>query len=294
MAAMQNSKKFFQIPGLGLNSSLVSRIKHTITWLFYTGVISFAISLLIYAVERDVNPALDTIKEIVWWWVLALNGIVYIEGNYPITMEGKILMVFIVISNLFLLAVVISEVAELIRLTYERKERGIIRIKYKKHVVIYGYSSLTAGVIKLLRSHFGKRLKIVLISNDSEFNPFPNEVDFIYANPIDRSTFVEANAEESIASIILANDRFSDPDAYSLVIATGVEMYNSKAVTIVELMDDEYKELYKEGKIEAFIKRKELLLDLLQKSHDSKLVRIIEKETNLHSELDNDEEVDLI
>ena len=73
------------------------------------------------------------------------------------------------------------------------------------------------------------------------------------------------------------------------MIATGVEKYNSKAVTIVELMDDEYKALYKEGKIEAFIKRKELLQDLLVSSNDSKLVRIIEKETNLESQKSNEE-----
>ena len=58
-------------------------------------------------------------------------------------------------------------------------------------------------------------------------------------------------------------------------------------------MDESYKELYKEGKIEAFINRKELLRDLLQKSQDSKLVRIIEKETGLQSDL-NDEKVELI
>jgi voltage-gated potassium channel Kch len=160
----------------------------------------------------------------------------------------------------------------------------MIRINYQNHIIIFGYSSLTAGVIKLLRGYFGDDFKIVLISNDIKHNPFPEEVDFIYANPIDRDTFVEANARQAIASIILANDRFLDPDAYSLVIATGVEMYNSRSVTIVELMDDEYKNLYKQGNIEAFIKRKELLKDMLQNGRDSKLIRIIQKETPLEQD----------
>jgi len=290
---MINKKRHTSFVGIRINRELTSRFKHTFLWIFYTCTVSFTFSFLIFLAERDVNQELDSFKEMLWWWVLALNGVNYIEGNYPITVEGKIFMIFVFFTSLFLLALVISEVAELIRLTYERKERGIIRIGYKKHIVIYGYSSLTAGVIKLLRSHFGPSLKIVLISNDTDFNPFPGEVDFIYANPIDRDTFIESNAEEAIASIILANDRFAQPDAYSLVIATGVEMYNSKSVTIVELMDESYKELYKEGKIEAFINRKELLRDLLQKSQDSKLVRIIEKETGLQSDL-NDEKVELI
>lgn len=275
-----------------LNKQISSRINHTFVWLSFTILISLSASFLIFLFEKNVNTAFASIGDTVWWWIVTITGLGY-GDIYPTTPEGKALASFVIVTGLVLLAIVISEVAELIRLSYDRKEKGMIRIRYRNHVVIYGYTSLTAGVVKLLRSHFGKNLKIVLISNDIDFNPFPKEVDFIYANPIDRDTFFEANAEESIASIILSNDRFTDPDAYSLVIATGVEKFNPNAVTIVELMDDAYKSLYKEGKIEAFIRRKDLLQDLLTNVKDSKLVRIIEKETTLESEI-NDEKVELV
>ena len=280
------------IKKIAFNKQITSRIKHASLWTFATIAISLSVTLFLFEFEKDVNPGFQTAWDAVWWWVVTITGLGYGDLT-PVTPEGKILATMVIFTGLILFAIVISEVAELIKLTYDRKEKGIIRIGYKGHVVVYGYTSLTAGVVKLLRGHFGKGLKIVLISNDIDFNPFPKIVDFIYANPIDRETFVEANAEEAVASIILANDRFTDPDAYSLVIATGVEKYNSRAVTIVELMDDEYKSLYKEGKIEAFIKRRDLLQDLLANSTDSKLVRIIEKETNLESKEDG-EVVDLV
>ncbi|MBN1331392.1 ion transporter [Candidatus Dojkabacteria bacterium] len=265
---------------VSFNRQITDRIKHSFAWISITVVISLSITFIVFAVERDVNIQFDSFGEMFWWWIVTISGLGY-GDVYPVTVEGKILGALVIASGLVLLAIVISEVADLIRITYDRREKGIIRIGYSNHVVIYGYTSLTAGVVKLLREHFGKHLKIVLISNDTDFNPFPKEVDFIYANPIDKETFVEANASEALASIILANDRFTDPDAYSLVIATGVERHNANAVTIVEVMDDSYKALYKEGKIEAFIKRKELLQDLLSHSKDSKFVRIIEKETPL-------------
>ncbi len=281
------------LKSFNFNREIRLRLKHTFVWIVFTIVISLSASFLIYFLERGVNPKLDTIEEILWWWVVTITGLG--GDRHPITVEGQIIGTIVIFTGLVLLAIVISEIATLLRLTYERKEKGIIRITYSGHIVIYGYTSLTAGVIKLLKNHFGKDLPIVLISNDIDFNPFPDEVDFIYANPIDRDTFVEANATDALASIILANDRFSDPDAYSLVIATGVERFNRKSVTIVELMDDDYKKLYKEGNIEAFIKRKDLLKDLLTKSADSKFIRIIEKETSLQSNYNRDrEEVDLL
>ncbi len=282
------------LKSFNFNKEIRIRLKHTIIWIFATLFISLSASFLIYFIERSVNSKLDTIGEILWWWIVTITGLGY-GDRYPITTDGKMIGAFVIFTGLVLLAIVVSEVAELLRITYERKEKGIIRITYSDHIVIYGYTSLTAGVIKLLKNHFGKDLKIVLISNDIDFNPFPSEVDFIYANPIDRDTFVEANASTALASIILANDRFSDPDAYSLVIATGVERFNPRSVTIVELMDQSYKDLYKEGNIEAFINRKELLKDLLAKSQNSKLVRIIEKETDLSGANSQDtEEIDLV
>lgn len=275
-----------------LNKEISSRIKHMFTWLFLTCFVSLSASFAVFALEREVNTDFDSVGDILWWWIITISGIG--GDRNPITNEGKLVAGFVIVSGLVLLAILISQVASLITLTYERKDKGIIRIGYSNHIVIYGYTSLTAGVVKLLRSHFGSHLKIVLISNDIDFNPFPKEVDFIYANPINKDTFVEANAGQAMASIILANDRFSDPDAYSLVIATGVESYNARAVTIVEVMDDDYKNLYKEGKIEAFLYRKELLKDLLDKNDDSKLLRIIEKETQLTRDGNSQEHVGLI
>lgn len=284
MPKKNKKKNFFDI---SLNKEISSRLKHTFVWVTVTSLFSLAASFAVYYFERTNNPNLETVPKVIWWWIVTVTGI---GGATPLTREGKVLATLVIVSSIVFFAIAISEVADLIRLTYERKERGIIRINYQNHIIIFGYSSLTAGVIKLLRWHFGEELKIVLISNDTRHNPFPREVDFIYANPIDKDTFLEANVRQSIASIILANDRFSDPDAYSLVIATGVEMFNPKSVTIAEIMDDEYKDLYKQGNIEAFIKRKELLKDMLERDRDSKLIRIIEKETHLEDEIGENKE----
>jgi len=276
-----------------MNKEFKTRLQTTIKWTFFTLALSFILSIATAYFEKDVNPGLKTWGNVVWWWIVTISGIGY-GDIYPITFLGKLFGSLVMFLSIFLLAIAVSEVTALIKLATDRKDKGIIRINYKGHIVIYGYTSLSAGVIKLLHHHFGQDLKIVLVSNDITKNPFPGQVDFIYANPITKSTFIEANTKEAIAAIILANDRFNDPDAYSLVIATGLEKDNSKLVTLVELIDSEMRSLFKQSKIDAFIDRKELLKDLLEQNKNPKLIRIINKETDLDEKIEKDTKIDLV
>lgn len=276
-----------------MNEEFRSRLKNAFVWTMATVIVSFLFTLMMIYFEWGENPGFKTWNDIVWWWIVTISGLGY-GDVLPITAWGRVFGGVVIATSLVLFAIVVSEIAAIIKLFYEHKEMGIIRVNYSGHVVIYGYTSLSAGVIKLLRRHFGKDLKIVLISNDIDRNPFPDQVDFIYANPITRSTFREANTKDAAAAIILANDRFNNPDAYSLVIASGIERDNARVTTLVELVSDDMKDLFKEGNIDAFIDRKVLLRDLLENNDDPKLIRIINKQTNLDDKVEEDESVELI
>ena len=276
-----------------MNAIFRSRLRNAIIWTTATLGVSFILSLIASIFEVGHSTNIQDLNDVIWWWLSSVTGANFIF-IVPVTIGGKIFTSLVGLSDLFLLAIVISEVTALIKLLYVHKERGIIRIKSTGHVVIYGYTSLTAGVVKLLRRHFGTKLKIVLVSNEIIKNPFPSQVDFIFANPITRATFKEANIKYATAAIILANDRFTDPDAYSLVIASGIEKDNSRVVTLIEIMDPEMKGLFKESNIDAFIDRRELLKDLLERNEKPKLIRIINKQTDLDDRIEEDEKVDLI
>lgn len=276
-----------------LNHELQNTIKRSVLWTMTTGGFSLGLAFIMAYFEKPVNQGFQNAESVLWWWVNTISGVGSVDAS-PQTTAGRLFASGVIASGLFLLGIVVSEVTHLIRLTYEHRIRGIIRVRYSNHVVIYGYTSLTAGVIKLLRRHFGTDLKIVLISNEIEANPFPDQVDFIFANPITKGTFIEANTRHASAAIILANDRFQDPDAYSLVIASGIENDNSNVVTLVELMNPEMKSLFKKTNIDAFIDRKELLQDLLEKKESPKLVRIINKQTILNDNELVEEPLDLV
>lgn len=264
---------------LNVNSRIWARIKNSLIW--GTGMlsISFGASLLLRTLEtRAGNPSFTTLSDIALWWAQTITGLG--APRDLITEEAKLIAIFIVFSGFILLGLFISDFSEIIRMFYARREEGNIRISYKNHVLIFGYTAATAGVINLLKENFGSGIKIVLVSNEIEKNPFPGQVDFMHDNPIDTATFIDANAAGAAAAIILANDRFRDPDGYSLVIASRVEKLNSNVITVVELAGAENKELFKKAKVEALISKQELLADLIGGNSDSKLMRVLAKESD--------------
>lgn len=267
----------------GLSEKIFERIKISFTWTGILLITSFSASLVILELERVVHGSrITNLTELYWWW---LNTVAGTGSSYgPITPEGRAIATFVIVISYILLGVVISEVSAIIRMIYTRKEEGNIKINYQNHIVIFGYTSLTAGVIKLLKNTFGNNLKIVLVSNDVDFNPFPGLADFINDNPINRNTLLDANVSNALAAIILANDRFRDPDTYSLAIASGIEAENTSVVTISEVIKEESRELFKLTHVDGFLDRRELLKDLLENNPQPKLVRIIAKETKLDNQ----------
>lgn len=249
-------------------------------WFTFLVSISFGFSYYVYILEKDQpGSQLNDLGDLYWWWVETITGIG--SGIDPVTQEARVVGTMVVFAGFVMLGLFISEVSEIIRMIYARREEGNIKVAYSNHIVIFGYTSLTAGVIKLLRSHFGHQVRILLISNDIEKNPFPGQAEFLHDNPIDITTLQAANISGAIAAIVLANDRFGDPDTYSLVIASGIEKQNSKVVSIVEIIDQENRSWFKKVNIDAFVTRKEILNDLLDRVPRPKLMRIIAKESNL-------------
>lgn len=264
----------------GINTKIFERIKTSLFWGLVMLFLSVGASLLLLQIEQNAaGSQIRNIAELYWWWLMTITGIG--AGYDPITPEGRLVATFIVAIAYVLLGLVIAELSIIVRMIYTRKEEGNIQVRYKNHIVIFGYTSLTAGVIRVLRNSFGNKIKIVLISNDTEFNPFPQLVDFISDNPINHQTLIDANVQNAMAAIILANDRFRDPDTYSLAIASSIEAENNKVLTIAETVNADNKVLFKMAKIDAFMDRKDLLKDLLENNPHPKLVRVISKETEL-------------
>ncbi len=278
---------------LGINQKIWQRVRNTLFWGAILLATSFSASLVMYEIERAAgNVDLDSLFDTYWWWVNTVTGLG--ATAEPLTIQGKAIATFIIFTGFVLLGLLISDLSAIFKMVYSRNEKGNIQIGFRKHIVIFGYTSLTAGIIKLLRKHFGTNVRIVLISNEIDSNPFPGQVSFIHDNPISRETFLNANIAKAAAAIILANDRFRDPDTYSLAIATGIERQNSEVVSIVEIVDPKSRDLFKLTSIDAFIDRRETLIDLLENNPNPKLKRIILKQSSLEEKLNSTAKTDLI
>jgi voltage-gated potassium channel len=282
-----------QMNVLNFNKKILDTIRNTIFWMMVLLVVSFGASLIMYQFEIEAgSEAFQSLEDLSWWWLQTVTGI----GStvYLYTTEGRLMAAIVIFTGLVLLGLLISEISAIIRMIYARKDEGNIKVRDRGHIVIFGYTSLTAGVVKLIRRHFGDQIKIVLISNDVKTNPFPGQVDFIHDNPINKTTLDDSNVSQATAAIILSNDRFLDPDTYSLVIASGIEKQNSQVITIVQVNDEEKKILFKKARVDAFLDKFELLNDLLDHNPNPKLKRVILKESGLEENLNREVSPDLL
>jgi voltage-gated potassium channel len=278
---------------LNFSEKIQQRMKNTVVWGVIAVSISFSANVLLWVIESKAgNADLQTSQDMLWWWINTAFGLSIPAKT--VTPEGYIISIFVVISGFLLLSLFLSGFSDIFRMIYERNEQGNIKVRYSGHIIIFGYTSLTAGVIKLLRRYYGNKIKLVLITNDADTNPFQGQVDFISDNPISQDTLSDANVAGATAAIILANDRFRDPDTYSLAIASGIEQRNSKVTTIIELVNPDMKAFFKKAGADGFILRMEVLSDLLDKNTDPKLIRIISKESNLVEDEDATVDPELI
>ncbi|WP_456272891.1 potassium channel family protein [Bacillus sp. AK031] len=209
----------------------------------------------IHLLEPDTFP---TLFEGFWWTMTTLTTVGY--GDYsPLTVEGRLLGIFLFIFGIGIIGLLISKIMDALATYNTLKKEGKLLYKKEGHFVYIGWSSRTGRAIKEVLAH-NREKKIVLI-DQLETTPFSHEnVHFISGDASDEEVLLKANILKADRVAIFSDMSITQPvlaDGKSLLVASAVEAlskkHNGNVHSIVEVMEEKNIPLFNHIDVDDFI-----------------------------------------
>ncbi|MCX5801819.1 MAG: TAXI family TRAP transporter solute-binding subunit [Candidatus Eisenbacteria bacterium] len=182
----------------------------------------------IHLFEREVNQSFRTLYESFWsTMVFVLSGL---DLGIPVTKWGRLFSALILISSMGIFGMIVAQVGSILARKGEVKMSGNI----SGHIVICNWNEKGERVVHELHSTDGKsEIPIIVITKNRPSNEqddlrtnYPEEysnVEFRESDPSLEQVLEAANAHRAKSVIILADEKSSDPDAASALIALSVK-----------------------------------------------------------------------
>ncbi|WP_421382408.1 ion channel [Bacillus salacetis] len=222
-------------------------------------LLSIAIVLIgtfsIHLLEPETFP---TLFEGFWWTMTTLTTVGY--GDYsPMTVEGRILGVFLFIFGIGILGLLISKIMDVLATYHTLKREGKLVYKNKGHFVYIGWSTRTERAIKEVLANRSDKEVVLIDQLDS--SPFSHDqVHFISGDPSDEEVLKKANVLESDRVAIFSDMSITKPvlaDGKTLLIASAVEAlskkHNANIHSVVEVMEEKNIPLFNHIDVDDFI-----------------------------------------
>ena len=212
-------------------------MKRRLQLLLGVAAASLVLSLVAMGIfESDTNPEMDSLFDIFWWWVVTIATVGY-GDIVPVTVGGRVVAIFAIVSGFYVFTSLIAMVAESTRSFAERRDTGRAPIHFGNHLLVCEYTALADELIQSLpRIPELARIPVVVATDLVEHNPYPQH-SFVRGVPINPAVLRQANCAGAALVFIFANFRFADPDIKTLHIASRVLDQNPQAIVFVELVN---------------------------------------------------------
>ena len=152
----------------------------------------------------------------------------------PVSTVGRLVAGAIAMGGIGAAAVALGNVFNSIGNFVKRREKGFARFDMKEHIVIFGNRGAeTAALIRhLIADQQSRDTDIVLCSQNTERNPFPDFIEFVRGEPTSSDVMARACVKDAAKIII-----HSSTDYESICIALAVKEINHKAPIVVRAND---------------------------------------------------------
>ena len=152
----------------------------------------------------------------------------------PVTPAGRLTAAAIAIGGIGAAAVALGSLFASIGNYIKRRERGFLEFSMKGHIVIFGNRGAeTASLIqRLVADQQSRGTEIVLCSQATERNPFPDLIEFVRGEPASNDVMTRACVKDAAKVIIHAST-----DYESISIALAVKEINLTAPIVVKAND---------------------------------------------------------
>jgi voltage-gated potassium channel len=182
--------------------------------------------------EPESNP-IRSIPTYTYFFLVTVSTVGY-GDVVPVTTVGRMAAGTIAIGGIGAAAVALGNVFNAIGNLIKRRERGFASFDMKDHIVIFGNRGAeTAALIRqLIADQQSSGSEIVLCSERTERNPFPDFIDFVRGEPTSKEVLERAAVKDASKIII-----HSSTDYESICIALAVKEINHKATIVVRAND---------------------------------------------------------
>ncbi len=152
----------------------------------------------------------------------------------PITTAGRLTASLIAIGGIGAAAVALSSVFASVGNYIKRREKGFLEFDMKGHIVIFGNrgGETTSLIQRLVADQQSRGTQIVLCSQTTERNPFPDLIEFVRGEPTSNDVMARACVKDAGKVIIHAST-----DYESISIALAVKEINPSAPIVVKAND---------------------------------------------------------
>ncbi len=225
----------------------------------------FSIGDIEYLLENEaVNGNIKSLEDGIWWGIVTLLTVGY-GDRYPVTTEGRILAVFLMLAGVMGIAVITAKISSFFLERALRERRGFVDTQtLKNHFVICGWKEeMAVFLLQLLDSN--QKIKdsdLVLLSNapDPEIESLLSVPRLKNIKTIRGDFFVEVNlkrvAPERAAKILILADAtpnaagvpptMTEADARTIMTAMTLNNIARGVPVVAEILDsamDQYLKL---------------------------------------------------
>lgn len=234
-------------------------------------VISLVFTFFTALAESGLQPEFWNLENALWWWLSSISTVGY-GDLVPITPIGKIFASGVIFSSFLILGLIVAEFTYYIKIWTNRSDLGFVDTDSENHIVILGQNAILNILLEFIKLHYPKKA-VVIVSNKLDYNPY-DDVIFVNGDPKRIETLNRANIINAKLAIILADENINNPDAYTLVISNEIEKINKEVITIGEMSNNDYENIYKKANMDYFILESELIKGI---SNDKKIAKLIHK-----------------
>ena len=203
--------------------------------------------------------AFNKISNSLWWAIVTMTTVGY-GDMAPITIPGRILAVFIMLTGIVLVAIVTATISSSFITKKIMEGKGLEKIYFKNHIIVCGWNLNVINLLKgLLNSLDNKEPEIVLI-NDQHQNDIDNIMTYFQNNTIkyvrgdyaEDSILDKANAHHANYAIIL-NDTSHNNDEKVILTTLTLKKLSNKIKVIAQINDKNKKPFLKRANADAIL-----------------------------------------
>ncbi|NBC82269.1 MAG: TrkA family potassium uptake protein [Bacteroidetes bacterium] len=210
----------------------------------YSGfIILFLVVLriIVYFEAPHESSSIKTIWDAIWYSIVTLSTVGY-GDQYPVTPQGKILGLFLVISSLGLVGYLIGNISNEIRNYMEKKKEGFYGTDFRNHFVVIGWNNFGRMVVNQIVSA-GNDVAIVTNSKadlDVIKDLYENQQVFVlYTEFTNYDAYQKVNIKQARSVFINRQD-----DSEALVFLINMRKHFNTADFVVSLDNAELKETF--------------------------------------------------